>query len=92
MDMTKKDSSKFEIEIEDEESGNAKRTATIPDVVIIEAMERLLGENGRENMFRLIYTASRKGKKLIRRWYEHPVISFVGFVIWIAIAVKVYFF
>ena len=58
------------------------------------SFDRLLGEKGRADMFKLIYHASKKGGKLARKWYKEPnnIISIISLILWVSIAIKVYFF
>ena len=92
----KTDSSPIEIKeevVEDDEASKAKRAqGSFRDVDLKAALERLLGESGSADMFELIYTASKKGKKLRDRWWERSIWIFIGSIVSIAIAVKVYFF
>ena len=89
--MTNQDSSPIDI-VGDDGTGKAKKNASLRDVVLIEALKRVLGDEGRQDMFELVHKASQKGKRLQKKLYEHPLIGFIGFIVSIAIAIKIYFF
>ena len=72
---------------QEDESGEA--WSVLPDVQLKDGLRRVFND---KDISKLVYTTTQEGRKLMRKWYEHPLIGSAGASVSIAIAIKVYFF
>ena len=81
------------IEVGDKEVGKAKRTASLRDVELKDALKRILGEGGSEDMFKMVHEASKKGGRLSRKWYKDPTLGLIlSSTPSSAVLIKIFFF